>query len=75
MGNPSAYATKFIDLDQNAPRAKNRNAIVLAVGDRTGLEVAKNHIREYLGWLEVQEQLKKQEIDGKRSGGVRQLGR
>jgi hypothetical protein len=66
MGNPSAYATKFIDLDQNAPRAKNRNAIVLAVGDRTGLEVAKNHIREYLGWLEVQEQLKKQEIDANR---------
>jgi hypothetical protein len=30
-----------------------RNAVALAVPSRDGLEVAQNHIREYLGWEDV----------------------
>jgi hypothetical protein len=66
-GNPSAYAQKFInETNPDSPRAKNRNVIVLAVPDRNGLDAAKSDMRKYLGWLEVQELLKNQEIDASR---------
>lgn len=66
-GNPSAYAAKFItETGSNAPRAKNRNVIVLAVPDRSGLDVARSCIRNYLGWMEVQDQLKNQDMDTNR---------
>ncbi len=66
-GNPSAYAAKFInETNSGAPRAKNRNAVVLAVPDRNGLEVARTRIRDYLGWEEVKELLKSQEVDANR---------
>ncbi len=45
-----------------------RNAIILAVPSREGLEVARDRIRDYLGWEEVQSQLKGQEVDLVRRG-------
>ncbi|BAY28158.1 AAA family ATPase (plasmid) [Calothrix sp. NIES-2100] len=66
-GNPSAYASKFInETNPGAPRAKNRNAIVLAVPDRNGLDAARSRIRDYLGWEEVKDLLKNQEVDANR---------
>ena len=60
-GKPSPEAKRFIDetTGQDRPRV-NRNAIVLAVPSRDGLEIAKNRIREYLGWREVEAILKRQ---------------
>src|SRR5437899_2519028 len=67
-GRPSAEARRFIDekTGPDYPRV-NRNAIVLAVPSVDGIEVARNRIRDYLGWEEVQTQLKGQEIDPIRS--------
>ncbi|HWQ37446.1 MAG TPA: DUF499 domain-containing protein [Burkholderiales bacterium] len=63
-GKPSAEARRFID-ETTAPDRPRvyRNAVVLAVPSRDGLEAARTRIREYLGWLEVREQLKGQPID------------
>ena len=53
-GKPSAEARRFLDekTGPDSPRVY-RNALVLAVPSRDGLEVARNAIREYLGWEEV----------------------
>ncbi|MDE0506372.1 MAG: DUF499 domain-containing protein, partial [Candidatus Poribacteria bacterium] len=50
-GKPSAEAKRFINetTAPDRPRA-NRNAVVLAVPFRDGLEVVGNRVREYLGW-------------------------
>ena len=63
-GKPSAAAKRFINetTAPDRPRA-NRNTVVLAVPSRDGLEVARNRVREYLGWEEVRNQLKGQQID------------
>lgn len=63
-GKPSAEARRFIDetTSPDRPRA-NRNAVVLAVPSRDGLDAARVRIREHLGWHEVREQLKGQPID------------
>ena len=63
-GKPSTEARRFIDetTAPDRPRA-NRNAIVLAVPSRDGLDAARTRIREQLGWQEVREQLKAQTID------------
>ncbi len=67
-GNPSAYAARFINENTSPenPRAKNRNAVVLVVPDRSGLDAARSRIRDYLGWEEVQQLLKNQDIDASR---------
>ena len=63
-GKPSAEAKRFINETTAADRPRvNRNAIVLAVPSKDGLEAARTRIREYLGWQEVGEQLKDQPID------------
>jgi hypothetical protein len=63
-GNPSAEARRFLD-ETTAPDRPRvyRNAVVLAVPSREGLEVASKRVRDYLGWEEVQHQLKGQDID------------
>ena len=63
-GKPSAEARRFIDETTAADRPRvYRNAVVLAVPSRDGLDAARTRIREYLGWVEVREQLKDQPID------------
>ena len=63
-GKPSAEAKRFINETTAADRPRaNRNAVVLAVPSRDGLEVVGNRVREYLGWEEVRNQLKDQQID------------
>ena len=63
-GKPSLEAWRFIDetTGPDRPRA-NRNAVVLAVPSRDGLDAARTRIREHLGWQEVRDQLKAQPID------------
>ena len=63
-GKPSAEAKRFIDETTAPDRPRvHRNAIVLAVPSREGLDAARRRAREYLGWEEVREQLKDQSID------------
>jgi hypothetical protein len=68
-GSPSAEAKRFLDETTAADRPRvYRNAVVLAVPSREGLEVARGRIRDYLGWEEVQHQLKNQDLDPLRQG-------
>ena len=64
VGKPSAEARRFIEehTGPDKPRV-NKNAVVIAVPSREALEVARQRIREYLGWEEVRSQLKEQELD------------
>ena len=63
-GKPSAEARRFIDETTDADRPRVcRNAVVLAVPSRDGLEAARTRVREHLGWVEVRDQLKDQSID------------
>src|SRR2546421_5279548 len=65
--NPSNEARRFLN-EKSGPDAPRvyRNAIVLAVPSVEGLEAAKNAIRDNQGWLQVESQLKGQEIDNNR---------
>jgi len=63
-GKPGAEAKRFLDETTNSDRPRvHRNAVVLAAPSRDGLDAARNRIREYLGWEEVREQLRNQEVD------------
>ncbi|MGE5541522.1 MAG: hypothetical protein ACM3WT_00610, partial [Bacillota bacterium] len=63
-GKPSPEARRFLDETTGPDRPRvYRNAVVLAVPAEDGLEAAKNAIREYLGWEEVQLRLRDQKID------------
>ena len=71
-GKPSAEAKRFINETTAADRPRvSRNAIVLAVPSKDGLDVARNRIREYLGWEEVSELLKGQSVDPIRDAMLR----
>jgi hypothetical protein len=60
-GKPSTEAKRFIDETTGPDKPRNyRNAVVLAVPSRDGIEAARNRIRDYLGWEEVRSQLKDQ---------------
>ena len=63
-GKPSAEARRFID-ETTAPDRPRvyRNAVVLAVPSRDGLDAARARVREHLGWLEVRDRIKGQPID------------
>jgi len=66
-GRPSPEVKRFIDEYTGPDRPRvYRNALVLVVPSVDGLEAARNSIREYLGWLEVEEQLKGQDLDPNR---------
>ncbi len=68
-GSPSAEAKRFLDETTAADRPRvNRNAVVLAVPSREGLDVARSRIRDYLAWEDVQHQLKDQDLDPLRQG-------
>lgn len=59
-GKPSAEAKRFIDetTGPEKPRAQNRNAVVLAVPSKDGIDVAREKVRDLLGWEKVREMLK-----------------
>lgn len=59
-GRPSAEARRFIDetTGSDKPRAQNRNALVLAVPAGDGIAVAREKVRDLLGWEKVREMLK-----------------
>ena len=63
-GKPSAEARRFLNETTAADRPRvNRNAVVLAVPSKDGLDSVRLRVREHLGWLEVESQLKGQSID------------
>src|SRR3990172_402970 len=71
-GKPSPDARRFLDETTGADRPRvYRNAVVLAAPLRDGLEVARTRLRDWLGWLEVQDQLKEQDIDPIRTETLR----
>lgn len=59
-GKPSAEAKRFVDetTGPEKPRAQNRNALVLAVPSKDGIDVAREKVRDLLGWEKVREMLK-----------------
>ncbi|MGE0825940.1 MAG: DUF499 domain-containing protein [Candidatus Binatia bacterium] len=65
-GKPSVEAKRFIDETTAADRPRvYRNAVVLAVPSRDGLEAARTRIREWLGWEDVrsQPQIREQNLE------------
>jgi hypothetical protein len=62
---PSTEAIRFIEetTGPDKPRVY-RNAVILLVPSREGLDVANNRIRDYLAWELVQEEVKQQSKDG-----------
>ena len=63
-GSPSAEASRFINETTSADRPRTfRNAVVLTVPSREGVDAVRGRIREYLAWEEVRELLKGQELD------------
>src|SRR6266581_4539170 len=66
-GRPGTEARRFVDEYTGPDRPRvYRNAVMLVVPSIDGLEASRNSIREYLGWLEVEEQLKGQDLDPNR---------
>lgn len=63
-GKPSLEARRFLEETTSADRPRvYRNAVILAVPSKDGLEIARGRILDYLGWEEVRAQLKTQELD------------
>ncbi|MDP2954249.1 MAG: DUF499 domain-containing protein, partial [Chloroflexota bacterium] len=54
-GKPSAEARRFLEETTGPDRPRvYRNAVVLAVPSKDGLELLKNRARDYLAWREVE---------------------
>jgi hypothetical protein len=73
-GKPSAEAKRFLDETTGPEKPRIfRNAVVIAVPSREGLEMARNRVLDYLAWEEVHNDLKKQEgeIEGVRMASLR----
>jgi len=63
-GKPSPEARRFLEETTGSDRPRvYRNAVILAVPSKDGLEMARSRIVDYLGWEEVRSQLKIQELD------------
>ncbi len=64
---PNPEARRYLD-EKSGPDSPRvyRNALVLAVPSVDGVEATRNAIRDSLGWLDVEEQLKGQDIDSNR---------
>jgi len=63
-GSPSAEAKRFINETTSADKKRvYRNSLVLAVPSKDGLDALGNRIREQLGWVEVRDMLKGQDLD------------
>ncbi len=71
-GKPSRLAKRFIEEASSPDRPRvNRNALVLAVPSRDGLEVMQTAVRSLLGWEDVERQLRQQDVDPLRSERLR----
>ncbi len=64
-GKPSAEAARFLNetTGPDKPRVY-RNAVLLLVPSRDGLELAMARVRDYLAWEIVRDDIKKQQKDG-----------
>ena len=71
-GRPSALAKRYLNETSgpNRPRV-HRNAVVLAVPSRDGLDVMRSSVRDLLGWEDVSSQLQDQDVDPLRSERLR----
>lgn len=59
-GKPSAEARRFVEETTASDRPRTeRNAIVLAVPSKDGVHLARSAVRDYLGWLAVDDVLKR----------------
>ena len=56
-----AVVATFLHSQPIGQKTPTRDSTVLIVPSRDGLEAARNQIRDHLGWVEVQSQLKEQE--------------
>ena len=64
-GKPSAVARKFIDETTSAAKPRvYRNAVILAVPSKDGLEVVRSRIADLLAWEQVESELKEQAKKG-----------
>ena len=71
-GKPSAEAKRFLDETTGPDRPRvHRNAVVLAVPSRHGLEAARAGVRALLGWEDVQGQLAGHDVDPLQSERLR----
>ena len=62
-GQPSAEARRYLDETTGPDRPRVcRNALVLAVPSHDGLDAAREAVLDYLGWVEVQAELSKQNL-------------
>ncbi len=63
-GKPSAGAVRILDQTTGPDRPRvHRNAVVVAVPSRDGLEAARAAVRALLGWEDVQRQLDAHAVD------------
>jgi len=61
--HPGPEACRFLEVTTGPQKPRVcKNAVVLAVPSREGLEVARTRIRAYLGWEDVDAELKEQKI-------------
>jgi len=64
-GKPSPEAKRFLDETTGSDRPRVfRNAVLLLVPSKDGLELAMARVRDYLAWEMVREDVKKQQKDG-----------
>lgn len=58
--HPNPEAKRFLDENTGPdnPRARNRNAVVLAVPAPGAIDIAREKVRDYLGWEKVRDMLK-----------------
>ncbi len=66
-GKPSALARRYLAETTAADRPRvHRNALLLAVPSRDGLEAARSAVRDLLGWEDVQGQLEGRSVEAVR---------
>ena len=71
-GKPGPVARRFLDETTGPDRPRvHRNAVVLAVPSRHGLEAARTGVRALLGWEDVQRQLAGHDVDPLQSERLR----
>jgi hypothetical protein len=64
-GKPSPEARRYLDETTGPEKPRvYRNAVLLLVPSKDGLEIASARVRDYLAWEQVRTDLKEQEKDG-----------